>query len=270
MCTPNLFSYATKELSQDAMICWLIAWALTEPKNECGHQLRGLGLAFVNALLAKHDASLEGDIQCPQCPEALEVHQQDRKIDVLARISDENATHVLLIEDKIDDYGDPDTLDNYFREVIDGNTKLGPVAQPEVRGMFLKTGNQSRAADETIEQDTEFRFRVFNRRDFLDVLDRYQGDHPVVKDFRAHLQRKEHDFNGFRRGWSWRAWEGFYRHLDSQLGCGDGDWCFTNPEVGIDCWSSGGTVWNLREVATSTCKSRRGRKIRPVGIFASR
>ena len=25
--TPNLFHYATKELSQDAMICWLIDWA---------------------------------------------------------------------------------------------------------------------------------------------------------------------------------------------------------------------------------------------------
>ena len=25
--TPNLFHYATKELSQDALICWLIEWA---------------------------------------------------------------------------------------------------------------------------------------------------------------------------------------------------------------------------------------------------
>ena len=25
--TPNLFDFATKELSQDAVICWLIAWA---------------------------------------------------------------------------------------------------------------------------------------------------------------------------------------------------------------------------------------------------
>ena len=24
---PNLFDFATKELSQDAMICWLIRWA---------------------------------------------------------------------------------------------------------------------------------------------------------------------------------------------------------------------------------------------------
>jgi hypothetical protein len=24
---PNLFNYATSELSQDAFICWLIAWA---------------------------------------------------------------------------------------------------------------------------------------------------------------------------------------------------------------------------------------------------
>jgi hypothetical protein len=24
---PNLFQFATKELSQDAFICWLLAWA---------------------------------------------------------------------------------------------------------------------------------------------------------------------------------------------------------------------------------------------------
>lgn len=227
MCTPNLFSYATKELSQDAIICWLIAWALTEPEdeNECGRQLRDLGRAFVHALLAKHDASLEGDIQCP---EAREVHRQDRYIDVLARIRNENAAHVLLIESKIDEDGDPDTLKRYFREVIDGNTKLGRVVRPEVRRIFLKTGNQSRAEDERIEQATGF--MVFNRRDFLDVLDRYQGDHSVVKDFRAHLQRKEDDFNGFRHGWSWRAWEGLYRHLDGQLG--GGDWDYANPPGG--------------------------------------
>ena len=32
MYTPNLFNYATKELSQDAMICWIIAWAQTDAR----------------------------------------------------------------------------------------------------------------------------------------------------------------------------------------------------------------------------------------------
>ena len=48
---PNLFDYATKELSQDAVICWLIDWAGREtngdPEDE---ELRQCGLAFVDAL----------------------------------------------------------------------------------------------------------------------------------------------------------------------------------------------------------------------------
>ena len=51
---PNLFGYATKELSQDAVICWLIAWAGVEqskyPEDEA---LRRCGRAFVDALFAQ-------------------------------------------------------------------------------------------------------------------------------------------------------------------------------------------------------------------------
>ena len=49
---PNLFHYATKELSQDAMICWLIKWAGqgkgAGPEQE---ELRRCGSRFVSALL---------------------------------------------------------------------------------------------------------------------------------------------------------------------------------------------------------------------------
>ena len=33
MLRPNLVDYATKELSQDAVVCWLIAWAHRDPAN---------------------------------------------------------------------------------------------------------------------------------------------------------------------------------------------------------------------------------------------
>ena len=44
--TPNLFHFATKELSQDASICWLIEWMgrfLSVPRIRMG-QLRALDL----------------------------------------------------------------------------------------------------------------------------------------------------------------------------------------------------------------------------------
>ena len=76
---PNLFNYATKELSQDAIICWLIEWAGTQAENESEQQLRKVGHAFVDALLTKHGVVLTGSVRCT------EIHQQNLGIDVLAR-----------------------------------------------------------------------------------------------------------------------------------------------------------------------------------------
>ena len=50
----NLFNYATKELSQDAITCWLIEWAGAQVENESEQKLRKVGHAFVDALLTKH------------------------------------------------------------------------------------------------------------------------------------------------------------------------------------------------------------------------
>ena len=47
----NLFNYAYKELSQDAVICWLIKWAFY---NGQGHErLRECGKKFLKALFEK-------------------------------------------------------------------------------------------------------------------------------------------------------------------------------------------------------------------------
>ena len=42
--TPNLFDYATKELSQDAFFCWLLAWA-DEECRDADSTLHALGAA---------------------------------------------------------------------------------------------------------------------------------------------------------------------------------------------------------------------------------
>ena len=254
MRTPNLFDYATKELSQDAVICWLIAWAQSEPENECEQGLREVGGEFIKALLAKFDVGLAGRIQCPESPE---IHRQALGIDVLARINDESAAHVLLIEDKTDTHDHSGQLDRYYREVTSRpNPKmLGEVTPSEMRPIYLKTGNQSRAQHRAIENNTQF--RVFTRREFLHVLNIYRGTHPVMTDFREHLQRREDEFNSFkqwkqdadRTGWSRGAWEGFYRHLEiaMELEAEEPPWGFVPNRSGgfLGFW------WHWKSVATA-------------------
>ena len=231
---PNFFDYANNERSQDSVICWLIKWSAVQAQNPEGGALRDLGRAFVKSLLGKHRMTLNGEIQ------NAEIYQQDCNIDILARITtDTNAEHVLLIEDKTapapTGEGENPTpltrlchrLRGYSECVEEGRAQLGTVH--EHWPIYLTTANQSLAKDRTIQRTTSTQetpgFEVFRRNDFLEVLNGYQGTHPIVTDFRDRLLGLENDFRGFEAwtandpegAWSWAGWEGFYRHLEGFL-----------------------------------------------------
>ena len=240
---PNIFNYATKELSQDAVICWLIDWADRKGgQDKEDDALRDCGRRFVKALLDEHGASLDRDI------EKVEIRQQDHSIDVLARI---NGRQVLLIEDKTSTGDHSGQLKRYYEAVVGGKTGLGEVREENLFPIFFKTGNQSRGQDEIIEKSVEidgrYGYRVFNRAEFLEVLKPYEGSNSILLDFRAYLQEWEDDTNSFkdwkegeRTKWSWNAWQGFFRHLEKQelADCG---WHYVHNQQGgfMGLWWSG-------------------------------
>ena len=222
-CRPKIFDYATKELSQDAMICWLLKWS--EQGNQSRDKaLHDCGVWFVHALLKKHGRNLPSEI------EKVEIYRQESVkkklvIDVLARINDK---HVLLIEDKTGTKDHDNQLRKYFSAVIDGKTKLGKVAEEDLYPIYLKTGNQSLADDQRIEKIKNY--KVFNRVDFLNVLSDYAGHNSLLVDFRQHLQSLEKATNSYAE-WTqggtpdgWHAWEGFYRRLEGELFDGTQGW----------------------------------------------
>ena len=223
---PNLFRYATKELSQDAVICWLIDWSA----HDHDHELRQLGRHFVESLLSHKQGdrkvNVEGGIQ------KVEVLQQEKNIDVLARI---NGSQVLLIEDKTHSEPHGDQLATYKRAVLSNGTSLGEVSEEDLFAIYFKTGNHSLAAEQQIENDTGY--KVFDRADFRAVLSRYRGDNAIVSDFSHHLDSIENQTQSFRkwrrsdsdRNGNWFAWEGLYRTLEKRL-----------FDAGSGCpWSSG-------------------------------
>ena len=230
---PNIFKYATKELSQDAVICWLIEWSGAQATEvEFEPALRELGRAFVEALLATHKIKLKGDVV------STEIHQQNLGIDVLARVRDHaKKSHVLVIEDKTDADSRSDQLDRYREGVSNGDSKLGNVHESSVCHVFLKTGNQSLSKDRCVEEKG---YKLFGRREFLEVLNRYHGNHSIVTDFREHLRQREAEFTEYcrwsraddRSEWSWGAWEGFFRQLETRLD--EPSWGYiSNPRGGV-------------------------------------
>lgn len=209
---PNLFHYATSELSQDAMICWLIAWA-GQDGTDGDQELRRCARRFVEALLNhKRDGRVHlGDIV------TTDIRRQDNKIDVLAQI---NGQYILLIEDKTETGPHGDQLPKGYQAVVSRETGFKNVNEEYVRPIFFKRGNQSLADDQEVEHCG---YKTLGRSDLLRILETYKGDNQILRDFRDYLAVIEQDTEAYR-GWSRdepraekRPWEGLYRRLEGEL-----------------------------------------------------
>lgn len=223
---PNLFHYGRKELSQDAMICWLLDWA-NKHFAEADPHLHDCGQKFAQALFSKHDKP------GPERIETVVLGMQVKSIDVLAWINDKYA---ILIEDKTDAGVHGDQLKKYHRLVLDGElsihedeVEIAP-CRDNFFPLFLKTGNMSRREKidvEAIELDPPY--RVFERRDFLDALKNCKRTaSPILADFLAYLEKREESFMSYKNTtldqWWWNSWEGFYRRLEEALDSEDVGW----------------------------------------------
>ncbi len=232
---PNLFTFATKELSQDAVICWLIAWAGSKAEGPDADALRRCGRAFVDALFAKWSDRMVvlGE------ETRTEVRPQHSNIDVLARV---NCRQVLLIEDKTDTSAHDGQLGRYRTLVGEGKTPFGEVAADDLYPIYFKTGNYSQRERQDAEKEG---YAVFDRADFLAVLDTYTGSNAILVDFRGHLRRWEQETNSFATGQdalrTERGWDGLLRWIEETAlrpGCGprlvasDKEWGLLDTLVG--------------------------------------
>jgi hypothetical protein len=215
---PNLFDYATSELSQDAVICWLLEWA--DPKfSTADPKLHNVGKAFVEALLAKHGVSLPEGIQ------SVEVVKQYRKVDAYAVI---NRKFGLLIEDKVHAGRHGNQLERYIQEIAAHR-------QEQLCPIYLKTGNQS-----CYTEEARLGFKPFERQDFLHILREGHKagiSNAIFVDFYAHLQRIEDQTQAFLTTpldqWGERMTQGFYMTLKTHH-FPNASWDYvSNPQGGL-------------------------------------
>lgn len=141
---PNIFSYANKELSQDAMICWLVACV-----NHRDDALSRCGKAFVRALFragvserakqvpvvsprdhrAQHDGpgTIEGLLDGPS--------KQYGHIDVYFRARVDGKTVSFLIEDKTESSPHDNQLTKYRKLIADDT-----IREDWIKPVYFKTG----------------------------------------------------------------------------------------------------------------------------------
>lgn len=214
---PNIFRFAPGELSQDAVLGWLLEWA----DHACAGvdpALHRAGLRFLNALLAQHGLD---PLQAPR----VEVRAQELRIDLTCRI---NNDLLLLIEDKTD-------TSEREKAMADCLSKVqAKCPERRVLPVLLKTGDQS-----SYDVSRKLGYQVYLRADLLEVLEAGRDDgvnSDIFSDFLRHLQRREDAVQSFRHvplaDWTVDAWRGFYMQLQKDV---DGlSWDYVaNPSGGF-------------------------------------
>lgn len=227
---PNLFDYATSELSQDAFLAWLLKWADDEYKT-VSPALHNTGKDFLKSLYE------QSGVDFPETC-SLEIIQQDKHIDVLCVVNEKT---VIVIEDKIGTVEHSNQLERYKALI-----KSRDVTYDETIFVYVQTGEQS-----NYKYVEEIGYNVVLRKDLLAIFENSNGmeameGSDILGDYAKRVRRIEDDVMSYQTEdiskWSPNAWKGFYNAVKRELR--DGTWEYIANQSG----GFFGFWWYFRDV----------------------
>ena len=228
--TPNLFNYATSELSHDAFIAWLLSWADPTFEDEPLHSFsRSVLFDFID-ITGKNISGVQ----------KVDVKTQYRNIDVLVLLTDESGKRwAVIVENKMHTREHSDQLKRY-RENIHKDEKLEDINDTQILGIYYKMWEQS---DLKRVKDSEFSH--FGRRHMLKLLDEeyHTGTSDIVDHYERYLKQMQENLDAYEtmkvKDWTGTQWTGFYSKLKQDLN--DGDFGYVpNPSGGFMGYWFGG------------------------------
>ena len=147
----NIFHWATKELSQDAVLCWI--FAQYNENNAAG----SIAKAIIKRIVP-------GDEQ----PLSVDVERQYKSIDILLTLNFGQYKRTVIIEDKVeaDLYND---LTRYCNDV--------QVKQSDIHVVILRTGDGMKSQwSEIVSLNEDVSLSYLNRRDLINLMSPYVED----------------------------------------------------------------------------------------------
>lgn len=195
--TPNLFTFATSELSQDAFFAWLLSWANTDADPG----LKACALDLLRAWTGKQDLQLEGE-------SPVQIKRQFEKIDLLVLV---NCKYAIVVEDKTETAQHSGQLGRY-KEAVEKH-----YPKHKHHFIYLKSGNDCHFSYYTVEKEN---YRVFNRKHMLEVLQPNRSSNNIYGDFVAYLQQLEKQTFApikSKYGYAPQQLQGFFMQLEDQI-----------------------------------------------------
>ena len=199
---PNLFSIASKELSQDAFLTWFIQWA----DSSCEKHNPGLHAAGAQFLLQL--ISLQGTP--PQQITSVKAYRQWANIDIWVVVND---SHLIIIEDKVGTDQHSDQLARY-RKIGSDWCKTH---NAQLICVYIKTQSDSSFSRDKVEEQG---FAVLNRRGLLASMEKHSVNNDILADFLDQLRQVESNESQFtlKKIGEWESpdWKGFYQELEKR------------------------------------------------------
>jgi hypothetical protein len=213
---PNIFKYATSELSQDAFFCWLLEWSKEE---YAGEDLNTISLNFINYILENTNKAKIDAIN------TIEIVKQEANIDFLVKI---NNIVMIVFEDKIGTQHHDNQLVKY-KQYIEKNYK-----NYQVSYVYLKSDIIWKDEKKEIVKAEYFMIDIF---DLAKVLKKTSANE-LFNDYVQSLISRLNVYNSYSMlpFAEWKnnndIWLGFYEYLENEI-----------DTSGIGFWAGGLKTW---------------------------
>ncbi|MDQ0150891.1 PD-(D/E)XK nuclease family protein [Eubacterium multiforme] len=229
----NLFKFATSELTNDAMICYLVNLSIDERI-----EYKNLGKDIINLFTKKRIENIK----------SIDIIRQYKKIDILIKVNDDE---LIIIEDKVNTGQHSDQLNRYIKAIEDDNND--DIRFRNKNYVYLKIGNESQYQSLNICYEGKDKLKnnqylYISRKMLLNVLNNYKDviNNDIIKEYIEYLEDKEELFNSYKLEdkldkWTW-GFEGYFDELQRKKKIKNKCWGFVSN-------SSGGFLgfwWNFK------------------------
>lgn len=184
---PNIFEFATGELSQDAFICWLVSWL--DYGEE--HELKSAAKEFVALLCRiggddKHVKSVDiGSLNKVKSFKK-KVLRQYGKMDVFFIVDVRGMQTCFIIEDKTNSFPHSDQLKNYEKFVKEEHASLLIIK------VYFKTGYIFEK-DELACNEPECVYGILDYRGVYQFLEQISTDNLIFNSYREYIRDEFYD-----------------------------------------------------------------------------
>lgn len=191
---PNIFDYATSELSQDAFLAWYCRWADETMTDDM--ELHTNARAFLKKYIAIQQPDYNEEIR------TVKVEKQHKYIDVFLKINDNLS---VIIEDKVNTGQHSNQLERY-KEAIKGRKVM----------LYVKTGDESLKRQREVETKE---YIVIDRASLLQDLEMCKSESEIFVSFIERLRKKEDETHTYRESNVWNTAQviGFYKDMEQVL-----------------------------------------------------